>query len=479
MMDWAKEAVESALAAGADYADARVNRTQHEELGLRNGRLETATAREDFGIGVRVLADGAWGFAAAPEPSAPHARELGKRAVRSARELAPVRTAPVRLAAEDGHVGEWRTPVEIDAFAVPLSERLDLLAACDASLQGAEETVVREAGMGLRREEQWHASSDGAELYQELVRTCAGLSTTAAANGTVQRRSWPASFGGDCSAAGYEHVLGMDLPSHGPRMRDESVALCSADRCPPGKRSLLLMGNQLMLQIHESVGHPNELDRVNGHEVDLAGASFATPEHLGTLRYGSDIVNLVADSTAPGGLDTRGWDDDGVASGRWHVVKDGTFTGYHTDREWAGSIGEERSRGTSRAEGWFNPPIVRITNLSLMPGTWKLDDLIADTEDGILCDTVKTWSIDQRRVNFQFTTEIGWEIKDGKLGRMLREPTYQGRTVDFWNACDAICDESHWQLWGVANCGKGNPMQVAEMSHGAAPARFRDVVFVG
>ncbi|MDP6840026.1 MAG: TldD/PmbA family protein, partial [Planctomycetota bacterium] len=196
------------------------------------------------------------------------------------------------------------------------------------------------------------------------------------------------------------------------------------------------------------------------------------------FRYGSDLVNLVADSTVPGGLDTRGFDDECVPSGSWHVVKDGIFTGYHTSREWAARIGEERSRATARAEGFGNPPIIRITNLSLMPGDWRLDDLIADTEDGVLCDTVRMWSIDQRRLNFQFTTEIGWEIKNGKLGRMLRSPTYQDTTPEFWNRCDAICDADHWQLWGVPNCGKGNPMQVAEMSHGAAPARFRSVNFV-
>jgi TldD protein len=311
-----------------------------------------------------------------------------------------------------------------------------------------------------------------------LVRTGAGLSTTAAANGTVQRRSWPASFGGDYRSAGWEHVEGMDLPAHGPRMRDESVALCSAEPCPAGQRDLILMGNQLMLQIHESVGHPGELDRVFGHEVDLAGDSFATTDKLGTFHYGSEIVNLVADSRAPGGLDTRGWDDDGVPSNTWHVVEDGIFRGYHTSREWAGAVGEKQSRGCNRAEGFYNPPIIRITNLSLMPGTWTLDDLIADTQDGVLCDTVKMWSIDQRRMNFQFTTEIGWEIRDGRRVRMLREPTYQGSTPEFWRSCDAICDADHWQLWGVPNCGKGNPMQVAEMSHGASPARFRGVTFV-
>jgi len=482
MMQHATAARDAALALGAGYADARASRLVTEDLEMKNARLDRAESDEDRGLGVRVIADGAWGFAAAPttDGDAPAvARELARRAVASARALAAARRSPIALAptAAVGEV-EWATPVEIDPFTVPLADKLDHLHACDASMRGADETVIRQATLSSRREEQWQATSDGAAIHQTLTRVGAGLSTSASAHGRFERRSWPASFGGNYRSGGFEHVTALNLPSHGERMRDESVALCSAEACPGGERDVILMGNQLMLQIHESVGHPNELDRVFGHEVDLAGSSFATTDKLGTFRYGSEIVNLVADSTVPGGLDTRGFDDDGAPSGRWHVVKDGVFQGYHTNREWAGRIGEERSRATNRAEGWYNPPIVRITNLSLMPGTWSLDDLIADTEDGILCDTVKMWSIDQRRLNFQFTTEIGWEIKNGVKGRMLRNPTYQGSTPTFWRSCDAICDERHFELWGVPNCGKGNPMQVAEMSHGAAPARFRGVSFV-
>jgi TldD protein len=478
MIESARTALERACERGASYADARVVRIEREELLLRNGALDGADAPEESGIGVRVLVDGAWGFAAVPRTDAAGAREAAERAVRTARALAPARRGPVKLVGETAGVAEWSTPVDVDPFTVPLTDKLDLLHRCDESMKGADETVARSASMSFLREEQVLASTEGAEIHQTLLRSGAGISTTAAAHGNVERRSWPASFGGQFKSAGWEHVQSMDLASHGARMRDESVQLCSAPACPGGERDLLLMGNQLMLQIHESVGHPNELDRVFGHEVDLAGSSFATTDMLGTFRYGSDIVNLVADSTVPGGLDTRGFDDDGVPSGRWHVVKDGMFTGYHTSREWAGRIGESESRGTNRAEGWYNPPIIRITNLSLMPGEGSLDELVAGTEDGILCDTVKMWSIDQRRLNFQFTTEIGWRIKDGERVGMVRNPTYQGTTPSFWASCDAICGPEEWELWGVPNCGKGNPLQVAEMSHGASPARFRGVTFV-
>jgi TldD protein len=478
MIDNARAAVEAALGRGAQYADARAGRVITEELVMRNGRLGSASAPESVGIGVRVLVDGGWGFAAVPGRNRSAVDDATRRAVELARACAPARVRGVQLAGEGGERGEYRTPRERDPFTVPLTEKLALLENTDDSMRGASETVVRESSVRLRREEQWQVTSEGGETYQDLLRSGAGISTSAAAHGTLQRRSWPASFGGNYLAAGWEHVESLDLAAHGEQMRDESVALCSAEPCPAGVRDLLLMGNQLMLQIHESVGHPSELDRVHGHEVDLAGSSFATPDLIDRFRYGSPIVNLIADSTVPGGLDTRGFDDDGVRSGRWPIVEEGIFRGYHDNREWAAETGAEASRGANRAEGWFHPPIIRMTNLSLLPGDWTLDALIADTEEGVLCEGVKMWSIDQRRLNFQFTTEIGWEIEGGRKGRMLRSPTYQGVSPEFWNSCDAICDEAHWQLWGVPNCGKGNPMQVAEMSHGAAPARFRKVTFL-
>ena len=471
-------AVKEAQKVGADYADARTNLLQTESFGLHNGALENASMGEECGLGLRVLVDGAWGYAATVGTDKGALHEVATRAVNAARALSGARTEPITLSPDDVVSGEYRTPVKEDPFAMSAADKVEFLQEADKGLQGEDCVVARDVNLGNRRERQWFAASNGAEQYQELVRCGAGVSATAAKNGVVERRSFPASFGGDYRAAGFEHVRSMDLASHARQVRDEAVQLTTAPICEAGTRDLLLMGNQLMLQIHESVGHPNELDRVFGHEVDLAGASFATTDKLGEYQYGSDIVNLVADSTVEGGLDTRGWDDDGVASGRWHVVKDGIFNGYHTSREWAKRIGESPSRSCNRSEGWYNPPIIRITNLSLMPGTWTLDDMIADTEDGVLCDTVKMWSIDQRRLNFQFTTEIGWEIKDGKKGRMVRKPTYQGNTPDFWRSCDAICNESHWQLWGVPNCGKGNPMQVAEMSHGCSPARFRNQSFV-
>jgi len=325
-------------------------------------------------------------------------------------------------------------------------------------------------------------SSAGAAIEQVVLRSGAGISCVAHKDGETQVRSYPASFGGQYMAMGWELIESLDLVGHAAQCRDEAIALLSAPPCPVGDKDIILSGDQLALQIHESVGHATELDRVQGWEANFAGTSFVDTGKLkGGFRYGSPIVNLVCDATAPGGLATVGYDDDGVRSQRWPLVQDGVFVGYQTSRDVAHfetdaeghPLNNGRSRGCSRAEGPSHVPIVRISNLSLLPGSWALDALIADTEDGIWMAGVKCWSIDQQRLNFQFTCEYGQEIKGGKLGRLLKNPTYQGITPQFWGSCDAICDVAHWTLWGVPNCGKGQPAQTAEMSHGAAPARFR------
>ena len=333
--------------------------------------------------------------------------------------------------------------------------------------------------MSFRRESQLFLSSHGARIAQVVVRSGAGISATAHRDGETQVRSYPMSFGGQYMSCGYELVDALDLVGNAERTRDEAIALLDAVPCPVGEKDIVLSGDQLALQIHESVGHATELDRVQGWEANFAGTSFVDTDKLsGGFRYGSDIVNLVADATVPGGLATVGYDDDGVRSQRWHVVRDGVFSGYMTSRdvahfESAAAGGDARSRGCSRAEGPWNVPIVRISNLSLMPGTSTFDELVAGVDDGVYMDGIKCWSIDQQRLNFQFTCEYGWEIKGGKRGRLVKNPTYQGITPQFWAACDGIADHNHWKLWGVSNCGKGQPMQTAEMSHGAAPARFR------
>ncbi|MBT9160737.1 MAG: Metalloprotease TldD [Dehalococcoidia bacterium] len=257
-------------------------------------------------------------------------------------------------------------------------------------------------------------------------------------------------------------------------MASQAVELLAAPQCPSRVTTLIIDGSQLALQVHESCGHPIELDRVFGTEASYAGTSFLTPEKLGNFRYGSDVVNIVADATVPGGLGTFGFDDEGVAAQRIPIVKDGIFVGYLTSRETAARL-DQQSNGTMRASGWNRIPLVRMTNINLEPGGWRFENLIADTDEGIYIETNRSWSIDDKRLNFQFGTEIGWEIKNGKLGGIIKNPTYTGITPQFWGSCDAVCDKAHWRMWGTPNCGKGEPSQMMHVGHGTAPARFREI----
>jgi TldD protein len=290
----------------------------------------------------------------------------------------------------------------------------------------------------------------------------------------VQTRSYPNSFGRQAGTAGWEFIEGLQLAENAERVASEAVELLSAKQCPSGVTTLILDGTQLALQVHESCGHPIELDRVLGMEAAYAGTSFLTVDKLESFRYGSELVNIVADATSPAGLGTFGYDDEGVPAQRTPIVRDGVFVGYMSSRETAPVIGQT-SNGTMRADGWNHIPLIRMTNINLEPGTWTLDDLIADTDDGIMMAVNKSWSIDDKRLNFQFGTELAWEIKGGKKVALLKNATYTGITPEFWGGCDAICNRDHWQLWGTTNCGKGQPSQTMYVGHGVAPARFRGV----
>jgi TldD protein len=287
-------------------------------------------------------------------------------------------------------------------------------------------------------------------------------------------RTYP--WGRHQQTRGFEFVLEQQLVENSPRIAEEAVMLLRADPCPAlDATTVILSGNQVALQVHESCGHPIELDRVLKQEASFAGTSFLTLEKLNNFQYGSEIVNMTADGTIPGGLGTFGYDDEGVPGQRVEVVRDGRFVGYITNRELASEVGLARSNGTMRAESWNRAPLIRMTNINLLPGAWKLDDLIADTDDGIYFDTNRSWSIDDKRLNFQFGTELAWEIKGGKRTRPLKNAIYTGVTPLFWRSCDAICNAEHWVVWGTPRCGKGQPQQTIRTGHGAAPARFRGI----
>ena len=311
-------------------------------------------------------------------------------------------------------------------------------------------------------------------MEQELVECGAGIDAIATGNGGYQVRSYPSAHGGSSAQAGWEHLEALGLEREAPRVGEQAAALLRADECPAGVTTVVLDAEQLALQVHESVGHPTELDRVYGTEASYAGTSFLKPEDLGSLRYGSEHMNVTADATTPGGLGTFAFDDEGVEADREPIVERGLLRGFLTSRETSARIGAGRG-GSMRADGWSRMPLVRMSNLHLEPGEGSLEELIAGVDDGVYLETNKSWSIDDKRLNFQFGTQVAWEIKRGRLGRMLRDATYTGITPQFWGSMDAVAGPEAWVVSGLTNCGKGQPGQSAHVSHGAAPARFRDV----
>ncbi|MDR5683505.1 MAG: TldD/PmbA family protein [Armatimonadota bacterium] len=488
MDDLLARALNIAQLKGATYADARLVETAEQTIVVRNGAVQGISQTEDTGFGVRVIADGAWGFASSFRLEPDEAERVADLAVQIARASALTKTEDVDIGPPVVQRGTYRTPFEVDPFSVPVERKVDVLLRADAGMRGVAGVRTTEASMVFVRQRKIFASTEGSLIEQEIVESGCGIQATAVGDGEVQRRSYPNSVGRHQQTRGWEFVEEWDLPGNAERIAEEAVALLFADPCPEGVTTVILSGNQVALQIHESCGHAIELDRVFGNEAAFAGTSFLTPDKLGTFRYGSEFVNITADATLPGGLGTFGWDDEGVPAQRTDIVKEGRFVGYLTDRESArrlartvgrSDLATGRSNGTSRASGWNRIPMIRMTNVNLLAGTWRLEDLIADTDEGILMDTNRSWSIDDRRLNFQFGCEIAWEIKGGRRTRMLRNPIYTGMTPQFWSSCDAVCNADHWVLWGTPNCGKGEPMQVGHTGHGAAPARFRNVRVFG
>jgi TldD protein len=468
-------ALDTAQSAGAGYADIRVVEQATESLTVKNGNLAEASSNRSAGFGIRVLVDGAWGFASSSRLEREEVARTAREAVAIARASGLATREPIALDDSPAAVGEYRTPFREDPFAVPLDEKLGILFEADAVMGRVPGITLRTSGMEFSRERKTFNSTEGARIEQELLTSGAGIEATAVNESEVQRRSYPQSASGQHVSGGFEAIRDLHLADNAQRMAEEAVALLDAPQCPSGTMTLIVDSPQLALQVHESCGHPIELDRVLGMEASFAGTSFLTLDKLDNLQYGSEIVNMEADATAPGGLGTFGYDDEGVAAQKVPIVTAGRLVGYLTSRETAPIIGR-RSMGSSRASGWNVIPLIRMTNVNLRPGdAGTLEDLIADTSDGLFVSTNHSWSIDDRRLNFQFGTEIGWLIKDGRLTQMVKNPTYTGITPAFWGSCDAICSASEWTLWGVPNCGKGEPMQTHGVGHGAAPARFRDV----
>lgn len=472
MRDLTARALDTAEALGAEYADIRIEHQESQLVQVKNGAVEGLAEDESQGFGVRVLVDGAWGFAASARLAPAEIDRVVAQAVQIARASALARRRRVTLGDPVRSIGRYATRVLRDPFAVSLDEKIALLLAADAALRSVKGVQVTEASFECQRTRKTFASSEGSYVEQELVETGAGLQALAVGAGEVQQRSYPNSFGRHMGTAGYEYVEALKLVEHAPQIAEQAVQLLSARPCPSMVTTVILDGSQTALQVHESCGHPIELDRVLGMEASYAGTSFLTLDKRGTYRYGSEVVTIVADATIPTALGTFGYDDEGVPAQRTVIVERGIFKNYLTSRETAALLGEP-SNGTMRASGWNRIPLIRMTNINLEPGPWSLEELIADTDSGIFMQTNKSWSIDDQRINFQFGVEIAWEIRNGKLGALLKNATYTGITPRFWGSCDAVGRE--WQVWGTPNCGKGEPGQTAHVGHGAAPARFRNV----
>jgi TldD protein len=469
---WIEDLVTLAKDMGASYADVRTVERSTEMLRVWDGKIEELLNHDSRGFGVRVIVDGAWGFAGSFDLK--RGRETVAQAVAIARASARHIILPVELAPVPVVRTSWNTPVQIDPRTISFKERLDLLLTADAKMAAVNGVTQRRSSMGFYYTTQVFASSEGALIEQNLTECGAGIVALAADGSEVQHRSFPASFQGDYGTAGYEYIQGIGLVEGARQCAEEAVELLTAKECEPGRKTLVMDSSLLTLLIHESIGHALELDRVLGSEASYAGTSFATPEKLNNFRYGSPQVTITADATLPHGLSSYGYDDEGAPACRTVVIEDGVLVNYLTSRETAAQLGLPVS-GNMRADGWQRTPLIRMTNINLEPGISSMDQLIAETDDGLLMKTVNTYSIDDKRLNLQFSPEIAWEIKNGKLGAMVRNSTFGGMTPDFWNACDAVAGPDEWHLWGIPVCGKGEPGQVVRVGHGASPARFRSI----
>jgi TldD protein len=474
-------ALEVAVKAGASYADIReVSHTQ-ESVSVRQGAVRAISSSSHRGFGVRALVNGCWGFASSSRLDRDEVERVARQAAAIARASARVPGRDITLAAVRPDVATYRTPYRVDPFQVKLEDKVGLLLDADRLISRQRPgwrvatRLIGEAFLDWSRENKRFLSTEGADIRQEITECGGGIAANAGTLREIQRRSYPNSFRGQHATAGWETVEDLRLLDNAARVGHEALALLKAKSCPQGRKALIIDSSQMALQIHESCGHPIELDRVFGSEANYAGTSFLTPEKRGVFRYGSEAVNITADATLPGGLGTFGFDDEGVPAQRTEVIKQGVLLNYLTSRDTAPLVGDRASNGAARATGYDRIPIVRMTNVNLEPGDWTLDEMIRDSKDGLLVETNKSWSIDDRRLNFQFAAEVGREIRDGSPGPMLKNCSYTGITPEFWGSCDAVGGRRDWRLWGTPNCGKGQPPQVAHVGHGSGPARFQGV----
>ena len=473
-------AVDLIRQAGCEYGDIRICNYRKQNLSARDRSLNRLSDNVSCGFGVRVLLDGAWGFVASHRITPAEITRIVNLAVETAKGSRLTQQEPVKLVPVAAYQDKYVTPIKIDPFAVPIQEKAELLLNINEQLLAYGEQGIKKASSSLSftKEDKIFASTVGSIIEQTIYRSYPSMSCTAIANGDAKSRNYerpPLNIG-------YEHIDSDDLLGNIERVAHEAIEKVHAPEFTyDGKTTLILKPSNLFLTIHESVGHPTELDRVYGYEANFAGTSFATTDNLHKLQYAAPWVNFVADRTQSQGRSTMAYDDEGVPAQQWYVVKDGILNDYLTDRETAYRLGRGSSNGSAYADSWSSTPMVRIPNLGLEPGkpgdshTATLAEMIADTEDGILIDGIGSYSIDQQRRNFQFGGDAFWQVKNGKITGMLKNVTYHSMTTDFWNSIDALGGESELVQCGTDICGKGEPIQLAQMTHACVPVRVRDI----
>jgi len=472
------EVAEAALARaaqlGASYADIRINRYRRESIATREQQVQSVSRSNSYGFGVRVLVNGAWGFAAANQVEPGAARAAAQQAVAIATANAPLATRKVVLAGADTVVTTWTSAFRRDPFEVPLETKIAFLLKLNQTAVVPGVSFVSSQVL-FADEQKYFASSEGSRITQRLVRTYPQFTTTAAdrATGDFQTRG----VVDRAKLLGYEYVEDYPWLADAEKAGHEVVEKLKSKPVSSGRYDIVVDPSQLFLAIHESVGHSTELDRALGYEANMAGTSFLKSTDAGKVRFGSNIVNLVGDRTQPGGLATTGYDDEGVKADRWHIVRDGMFVDWQTTRELAPLVGQAKSHGCLHSDSWASVPFPRMPNVSLQPAATEvtLDNLFADIKRGLFIEGRGVSSIDQQRYNFQFGGAVIREIRDGKLGAMVKDAAYQSRTPDFWASCDGVGGPATYQLWGTSADGKGEPGQTNAVSHGCPPARFRNI----
>ncbi|MFX0116427.1 MAG: TldD/PmbA family protein [Candidatus Hodarchaeota archaeon] len=477
MRDLTEKALEVCRKEGASYADIRFVTIADEDISIKKGNIQSLTISQIKGFGIRTITNGGLGFAGSYDLSSNEIEKAAKLSVRIAKASGATRKNPITFVDEKSVEDSYSTPFQKDPFKVTTEEKLEILVEAEKRLREYAPDAIKVTQSDYRgyKEKKIFSSSEGTFIEQEILWCGAGIVCFAVGpTGGPQRRSYPNSFRGDFATRGYEFFEELDLLENAEKTAKEAIELANAKHCPKDKMTLILSGAQLDLQIHESIGHPTELDRALGTEAAYAGTSFLTPDLLGKFQLGSEHVTLTADSTLPGGLGSFGYDDEGVKAKRVELVKGGLFVGFQSSRETAAIIGLAESSGGMRADSPQKLPLVRMVNINLEPSGWKREEIIEETKQGIMMMTNKSWSIDDKRLNFQFGTEIAWEVVNGEIGAILKNPTYTGITPQFWGTMDASSGDD-WRVWGTPNCGKGQPGQTMYVGHGCGTARFHNV----